>query len=80
MMSLKAKVEAIIYAAEEPITLEQLSLLLKDAVLADLAAARENAAIELADAAAEVERCPAAVAQPTADESPKLPICASRVR
>jgi segregation and condensation protein B len=42
-MSLKAKVEAIIYAAEEPITLEQISVLLKDAVLADLTAARENA-------------------------------------
>ncbi|MGA3126504.1 MAG: SMC-Scp complex subunit ScpB [Candidatus Korobacteraceae bacterium] len=50
-MSLKAKVEAIIYAAEEPITLEQLSLLLKETVLADLAAAEENAAIERADAA-----------------------------
>jgi len=54
-MSLKAKVEAIIYAAEEPITLEQLSLLLKEAVLADMAAANENAAIGRADAAAEVE-------------------------
>ena len=52
-MSLKAKVEAVIYAAEEPITLEQLSVLLKDAVLAELAAARENAAIEQADFAAE---------------------------
>ena len=35
-MSLKAKLEAIIYAAEEPVTLDQLALLLKDAVLADL--------------------------------------------
>jgi segregation and condensation protein B len=52
-MSLKAKVEAIIYAAEEPITLEQISLLLKDIVLADLASAKENAAIEQADSAAE---------------------------
>ena len=52
-MSLKAKLEAIIYAAEEPITLEQLSVLLKDAVLAELAAARENAAIERTDLAAE---------------------------
>jgi segregation and condensation protein B len=52
-MSLKAKVEAVIYAAEEPITLEQLSVLLKDTVLAELAAARENAAIEQADFAAE---------------------------
>ncbi len=52
-MSLKAKVEAVIYAAEEPITLEQLSVLLKDAVLAELATTRENAAIEQADFAAE---------------------------
>ena len=52
-MSLKAKVEAMIYAAEEPVTLEQLSVLLKDVVLADLAAARENAAMEQADFAAE---------------------------
>jgi segregation and condensation protein B len=52
-MSLKAKVEAIIYAAEEPVTLEQIALLLKDIVLADLASARENAAIEQADSAAE---------------------------
>jgi segregation and condensation protein B len=54
-MSLKAKVEAIIYAAEEPVTLEQISLLLKDIVLADLASAQENAAIEQADSAAEAE-------------------------
>ena len=52
-MSLKAKVEAIIYAAEEPVTLEQIALLLKDIVLADLASAKENAAIEQADSAAE---------------------------
>jgi segregation and condensation protein B len=52
-MSLKAKVEAIIYAAEEPVTLEQISVLLKDIVLADLASAKENAAIGEADAAAE---------------------------
>jgi segregation and condensation protein B len=37
-MSLKAKVEAIIYATEEPVTLNELSSLLKDAVLADLRA------------------------------------------
>jgi segregation and condensation protein B len=35
-MSLKAKVEAIIYATEEPVTLNELSSLLKDTVLADL--------------------------------------------
>ncbi len=35
-MSLKAKVEAIIYATEEPVTLNELAILLKDAVLSDL--------------------------------------------
>jgi segregation and condensation protein B len=39
-MGLKAKLEAIIYAAEEPITLEQISLLVKDIVLAEEAAAK----------------------------------------
>ena len=34
-MSLKAKLEAIIYAAEEPVTLNELASLLKDAVLAE---------------------------------------------
>ena len=43
-MSLKAKIEAIIYAAEEPITVEQISLLVKDIVLAEEAAAAERAA------------------------------------
>src|SRR6266568_436325 len=52
-MSLKAKVEAIIYAAEEPITLEQMASLLKETVLAELASAKENAAIEQADSIAE---------------------------
>src|SRR6202142_2745415 len=35
-MSLKAKVEAIIYATEEPVTLDQLASLLADAALAEL--------------------------------------------
>lgn len=34
-MSLKAQVEAIIYAAEEPVTLDQMAALLKDAVAAE---------------------------------------------
>ena len=33
-MSIKAKVEAIIYAAEDPITLDQMASLLKDDLLA----------------------------------------------
>ncbi len=37
-MSLKAKVEAIIYATEEPVTLDQLASLLKDATLAEFRA------------------------------------------
>jgi segregation and condensation protein B len=41
-MSVKAKVEAIIYATEEPVTLNQLASLLTDAVLAELRADEEN--------------------------------------
>jgi segregation and condensation protein B len=37
-MSLKAKVEAIIYATEEPVTLDQLASLLSDVVFAELRA------------------------------------------
>ena len=74
-MSLKAKVEAIIYAAEEPITLEQISQLSKDVVLADLAAAKENAAIEQADSAAE-----ALAAESEAAESTRLSELAPRAR
>ncbi len=40
-MSLKAKLEAVIYAAEEPVTLKDLAALLKDAVLAELQAEEE---------------------------------------
>jgi segregation and condensation protein B len=40
-MSSRAKVEAIIYATEEPVTLNQLASLLKDAVLAELRAEEE---------------------------------------
>ena len=43
-MALKAQIEAIIYAAEEPVTLEQLALILRDAVLAEPALA--EAALE----------------------------------
>jgi segregation and condensation protein B len=48
-MSVKAKVEAVIYATEEPVTLNQLASLLKDEVLAELRAserAPENGAPE----------------------------------
>jgi len=50
-MSVKAKVEAVIYATEEPVTLNQLASLLKDEVLAELRAgetAPENTAPDTA--------------------------------
>jgi len=40
-MSVKAKVEALIYATEEPVTLNQIASLLKDSVLAELGAEEE---------------------------------------
>ena len=48
-MSLKAKVEAIIYAAEEPVTLEQMAALLRENVLAELAATKARAEYEAAE-------------------------------
>ncbi len=54
-MGLKAKVEAIIYAAEEPITVEQIAALLKDIVLAEEVAARESVEAAAAEAVVEVE-------------------------
>ena len=57
-MSLKAKVEAIIYATEEPVTLDQLASLLRDEVLTELRA-EEDARLALneviADGPAPVE-------------------------
>src|ERR1700722_1316002 len=41
-MSLKAKVEAIIYAIEEPVTLDQLASLLRDEVFAELQAEEDT--------------------------------------
>ena len=34
-MAIKGQIEAIIYAAEEPVTLEQIALVLKDSVIAE---------------------------------------------
>jgi segregation and condensation protein B len=75
-MSLKAKVEAIIYATEEPVTLNELAILLKDAVLADLHA-EEQARLALneaiSDGAAISEEADNSLnALPTEDES-RLP-------
>ena len=49
-MSLKGKIEAIIYAAEEPVTVDQMAVLLREIVLAELANEASNAAIVAADA------------------------------
>ena len=46
-MSVKAKVEAIIYATEEPVTLEQLAVVATDEVLAELRAQSEDARLAL---------------------------------
>ncbi len=57
-MSLKAKIEAIIYAAEEPITLENITALVKDMVLAE----------ESAEAARVTSAEPQEPVQPTEQE------------
>ena len=51
-MSIKAKLEAIIYATEEPVTLNQLAGLLKDAVVAELHA-EEQARLALNEVVSE---------------------------
>lgn len=48
-MSIKAQLEALIYAAEEPITLDQMAALLKDDLLALKEAAQQNAPLEPAE-------------------------------
>jgi len=53
-MSVKAKVEAVIYAAEEPVTLNQLSSLLREPVLAELRA-EETARLALNDTVSDGE-------------------------
>ncbi|MDR3762755.1 MAG: SMC-Scp complex subunit ScpB [Acidobacteriota bacterium] len=71
-MSLKAKVEAIIYAAEEPVTLEQIASLLRADVLADLATAKAAAEAEAAETASEPTASAAGEISPelAADEEP----------
>ena len=56
-MSVKAKLEAIIYATEEPVTLNQLAALLKDAVLEELRA-EERARLALNEVMAEPPPAP----------------------
>ena len=84
-MSLKAKIEAVIYAAEEPIVLENIAALVKDMVLAAEAEADAAARIaaeeptaeaqtepeETAPEAAVIEAAPVEHAEVVAPESPK---------
>ena len=53
-MAIKGQIEAIIYAAEEPVTLEQIALVLKDSVIAENALA--DAGLEGAALDAEVKK------------------------
>ncbi len=50
-MGLKGKIEAVIYAAEEPISLNQIALLVKEPVLQELATEQERALAEAAEQA-----------------------------
>lgn len=70
-MSLKAKLEAIIYAAEEPITLADITALVKDMVLAEEAAeaARTATATEPETAAEATPQAEAPAAETTTTES-----------
>src|SRR5690348_8718778 len=54
-MSLKAKIEAIIYAAEEPVTIEQILSVIPDDVSAELEA-QPAAAAQTVEAAQTVDR------------------------
>ncbi len=65
-MSLKSKVEAIIYAAEDPVTLDQIAALLRDTVLVELAAERAASAEQSAEMPAEAP----AQTEPPADTAP----------
>lgn len=71
-MSLKAKLEAVIYAAEEPVTLAQLAVLFADEALEfkaeQEAAAAALAESELADEAPLLEGVELTAAEPTAQE------------
>jgi segregation and condensation protein B len=65
-MAIKGQIEAIIYAAEEPVTLEQIALVLKDSVVAEHVLA--DAGLEGSALDAEVKkRVRAAIEELTAD-------------
>jgi segregation and condensation protein B len=69
-MSLKAKLEAVIYAAEEPVTLSQLATLLRDSVLGELAA-EEQARIALNESVSDGKRLPSP--EPTVEAPAERP-------
>jgi segregation and condensation protein B len=74
-MSLKAKLEAIIYAAEEPITLADITALVKDMVLAEEAAgAASTAAAEPAAAVEAASEAEVPAVEPTTVESAELAV------
>ncbi len=70
-MSLKAKLEAVIYAAEEPVTLAQLAALFAEEVLPGLDEAAPQEPPRLAEAG-EAEQIELAVLAPEAEAAPSL--------
>ncbi|ABF42862.1 condensin subunit ScpB [Candidatus Koribacter versatilis Ellin345] len=77
-MSLKGKIEAIIYAAEEPVTVDQMAALLRDIVLAEIAQEASNAAAAEETANGETAQADAAAAEgttpePHAESAPETP-------
>lgn len=77
-MSLKAKLEAVVYAAEEPVTLAQLSALFSEEVLAEMAAAAppEPAAEVISESAVESAGDQSAGLWPAADAAADTPAAA----
>ena len=75
-MSLKAKLEAIIYATEEPVTLNELATLLKEPVLAELRTGTQPQ-LEQADAAAEPPSDDVAVADVRGEATQRVPSTAA---
>lgn len=64
-MSLKAKIEAIIYAAEEPVTIDEILSVIADEISADLAAEPTEAPLPIDGGASETEPLPQAEAEQT---------------
>jgi segregation and condensation protein B len=67
-MAIKGQIEAIIYAAEEPVTIEQMALVLKDAVIAEGALAASGLEGSALDAEIK-KRVRAAIDELTADHA-----------